>query len=350
LLVTDATGQVLSRYHAWDSNTDGVVTRGEWRGTVQEFRRLDANSDGVLTRTELGLEEGWQSPNDEQDAARTFATLDRNNNGRLTRGEFRGTRAEFNQIDRNRDNQISRAEFMNANASYGDDTVTDFTALDYDRTGFVERDEWRGTRAQFNRLDLNRDGRLTRGELARADVDLTRVEGFRVLDTNNNGVVTIGEWRSGYGNFNDYDVNRDRVITPAEFERMTGDDFPVSRGVVEDTLIVDSRQPWTDTAIYVTEGDVVTYRGEGTIQMSTNANDRATPAGSVTGRTARNAPLNSQPAGGLIYRIGNGGAQFLGATGTFTAPASGPLYFGVNDDHFADNNGTYRVWVSVTQR
>ncbi len=112
-------------------------------------------------------------------------------------------------------------------------------------------------------------------------------------------------------------------------------------------IIVDSRQEWTDTGMFVNAGDLVTFRAQGTILMTTGADDRATPAGSLTGRTASNSPRPDQRAGTLLLRIGNA-MEAAGASGTFRARTSGRLYLGVNDDHFADNSGEYRVVLSIS--
>jgi hypothetical protein len=47
-------------------------------------------------------------------------------------------------------------------------------------------------------------------------------------------------------------------------------------------------------------------------------------------------------AGALIGRIGNG-APFAVGNQTITAPASGVLFLGVNDDQHADNKGNFQV-------
>ena len=83
--------------------------------------------------------------------------MDRNNNGRISRGEWNRDVATFQLVDRNNDNQISRPEFLNANvrnrAGSGD-----LDELDYNGNGRIELSEWNGTRAAFDRLDVNRDG------------------------------------------------------------------------------------------------------------------------------------------------------------------------------------------------
>ena len=91
-----------------------------------------------------------------------------------------------------------------------------------------------------------------------------------------------------------------------------------------------------------------TFRADGSSQLRTGTNDPATPAGSLTGRNANNSPRPDRPAGALLVRVGNT-IEAVGANGTFNARTSGRLYLGVNDDHFPDNSGEYRVFVSVSR-
>jgi hypothetical protein len=43
----------LIRFAEMDTNDDGVITRREWRGSAQSFWVHDWNGDGVLSREEL---------------------------------------------------------------------------------------------------------------------------------------------------------------------------------------------------------------------------------------------------------------------------------------------------------
>ena len=85
----------------------------------------------------------------------------------------------------------------------------------------------------------------------------------------------------------------------------------------------------------------------GRVQLSNDGNDVAGPAGALSGRRAAQAPLSNAPAGALIGRIGNAPAFAIGDQRSITAPASGPLFLGINDDHVADNSGHFGVMVDV---
>jgi hypothetical protein len=79
------------------------------------------------------------------------------------------------------------------------------------------------------------------------------------------------------------------------------------------------------------------------VQLSGDANDVASPAGSKAGRKAPGAPLPTELAGALIARIGTGQPFALGNLQTSRMPASGQLFLGVNDDGLDDNKGEFRV-------
>lgn len=121
-------------------------------------------------------------------------------------------------------------------------------------------------------------------------------------------------------------------------------------GSQQRTARVDAQQRWTDTGIVVRAGDTITLDADGSVQLSDDAGDTASPAGSVRNRRAPDAPVLNQLAGGLIAEIGNYGPIFVGGRRSFTAPVSGRLYLGVNDDHLGDNRGEFTVNVSVAGR
>jgi hypothetical protein len=58
---------------------------------------------------------------------------------------------------------------------------------------------------------------------------------------------------------------------------------------------------------------------------------------------AGNSPLRGVTGGILIGRVGNSQPFVIGAESDVTMPASGRLYFGVNDDDVRDNTGSFVI-------
>ena len=208
--------------------------------------------------------------------------------------------AVFTDLDRNRDGVLSRFEVVGG-VDTPNDTWDQFASLDYDRNGSLARDEWHWS---------SRVVQPPRHE-SRRQALAAGIRSRRWL-----------AWRRRHG----------------------GDSG------TSETVRVNSQQRWTDSGIVVRAGDTVTLDASGNIQMSDDAQDTANPTGSTTGRRAPDAPVLNQPAGGLIAQIDNYGPIFVGGRRSFTAPVSGRLYFGVNDDHLADNRGEFAVNVNVASR
>lgn len=106
---------------------------------------------------------------------------------------------------------------------------------------------------------------------------------------------------------------------------------------------VSPKQAWTSTGLTVRKGEVISFNTSGEVQLSGDASDVATSAGSKTGRLATGSQIPTALAGALIGRIGNGQPFAIGNQTTVTMPAAGQLFLGVNDDGFEDNRGEFRV-------
>lgn len=123
-----------------------------------------------------------------------------------------------------------------------------------------------------------------------------------------------------------------------------------STAVPEGSVRVPANQQWTATNMMIRRGDRVLFTPEGEIQLSGEADDKASANGSLKGRMAANAPMPAVLAGALIGRIGNG-APF--AIGNQSVPlpmtGEGPLWLGINDDSVGDNSGALVVRVIVTR-
>jgi Ca2+-binding EF-hand superfamily protein len=232
-----------------------------------------------------------------------------------------------------------------------------FRGMDRNNDGVISRNEWRGSRQSFQVHDWNNDGVLNGQEVDEAvarqgrtveDENFDRVDQFENLDVNNNNRIDAREWHSTVGAFNRLDANDDNVLSRAEFGATTVSDSPVATS--GSFIRVDGRQEWTDTGIDVRAGDTITFDPQGTVRISNNRNDIAGAGGTLSGRRDANAPLPNQVAGALIARIGNSVPLFIGNRRSVRAPFSGRIFLGVNDDNLSDNSGDFQVTVNVDPR
>jgi Ca2+-binding EF-hand superfamily protein len=209
-----------------DRNADGVIDRAEWQGSERSFEVHDWNRDGVLSGDEVrsGSRRGQPSWPDEPDetasaafsdwTAQRFDNLDHNRDGRLTRDEWHFDRELFRRVDLDDDGSLSRNEFLGLDRD--DDRDDRFADLDRNRDGRVSGQEWHADPEVFGRLDRDRDGFLTRGELTGPDdapADL-----FGSLDVNRDGRISANEWHWSRASFDTRDRNRDGSLSRDELQ------------------------------------------------------------------------------------------------------------------------------------
>jgi Ca2+-binding EF-hand superfamily protein len=235
LVLAVAGGQIAAaqrggamRFQGMDRDNDGRISRAEWNGSDESFKVHDWNGDGVLSGEEVrpgarrverqDRERDFDTPDGEHQfddwTVRGFNGIDHNRDNRVTADEWHFDRESFRRADHNRDGVISRSEFLSEDAEQDDDREDRFAYLDVNRDNRISRDEWHGTRANFDMLDDNRDGVLTRAEVLGAEPppDL-----FTSVDINRNGTIARDEWHWSPGSFDRLDKNRDGRLTPEEF-------------------------------------------------------------------------------------------------------------------------------------
>jgi hypothetical protein len=348
------------RFSGMDQNGDRMIQREEWQGSNRAFSIQDWNGDGILSGQEVRVgaqrDTNWETADHEPARAErnlswtatAFTNLDHNRDGRLTTAEWHYDLETFNRVDRNRNKSLSRTEFLGENQEDGRDI--NFDDLDANNNGRVERAEWYFSNEAFMSMDRNRDGTLSRFEVVGGqNTNGDTYDQFASLDFDRNGTLARNEWHWSAASFAQRDTDRNGVLSKREFEAMggspTGNAAPATQ-----SIRVNSQQRWTDGVIDVRAGDVITFESSGSIVMSSNGADTAGPAGSTSGRRAPDAPILHQLAGGLLARIGNYGPIWVGDRRTLTAPVSGRLYLGVNDDHLPDNRGEFTVAVGIQGR
>jgi hypothetical protein len=111
-------------------------------------------------------------------------------------------------------------------------------------------------------------------------------------------------------------------------------------------ITVQGNQPWTDTGITVRRGQRLSFTTTGQIDIGSGRSAGPDGTGPVEGVRTK-FPVAEMGTGGLIFRIGNSRAYPIGSnTQPIPMPAAGRLYLGVNDDHHADNAGSFSVVIN----
>jgi len=149
------------RFRGLDRNNDGIITRNEWRGDHGSFLNHDWNGDGVLSGGEVRPD--GRGPDDLVSGERLrgrFKDHDHNNDGVISRHEWHDDNAAFDSLDSSRDGVLNRDEF----AAHEDSHQTGFPELDQNHDGMIARSEWHGDTRLFERRDTDRDGMLSRAE------------------------------------------------------------------------------------------------------------------------------------------------------------------------------------------
>jgi len=181
-----------------------------------------------------------------------------------------------------------------------------FRGMDRNNDGVITRTEWRGSRRSFEVHDWNGDGVLSGAEVdagagragrTAADEDFDRGEQFEFLDVNGNGRIEPREWHGSVAAFHQLDVNNDNWLSRAEF---TGSGLGRVAPTTGARIIVDARERWVDTGLVVERGDLVLFEAGGTVRLSDDQNDVAGPAGAFSGRRASLDGSPREPPGSAL--------------------------------------------------
>jgi Ca2+-binding EF-hand superfamily protein len=211
------------RFEEMDRNRNRVIERGEWSGSPGSFAGHDWNGDGELSNEELrrgarrtarpAAETDFDPAGPATWTVQAFREINRNNDSRITSNEWYYSPEYFRRADRNRDGSLSLAEFTGT--AMDDDRDDRFDDLDVNRNGRVERGEWHGSLDAFGWLDRNRDNVLSREEVV--GTESGGFDTFAGLDVDQSGTLSFDEWRWSRRSFDQSDTNRNGALTRQEF-------------------------------------------------------------------------------------------------------------------------------------
>jgi uncharacterized protein (DUF2249 family) len=165
-----------------DTNGDGAIDRSEAAAhprMAEQFDKLDANKDGRITadeRPQRGMRDGKGGPGGH------MAKIDTNGDGAIDRSEAAAhprMAEQFDKLDANKDGRITADERPQHGMRDG--------------KGGGMRDGKGGRGGQMLQLDTDKDGRFSRAELAGRE---RMLQNFSAIDANKDGFLTHEEMQA----------------------------------------------------------------------------------------------------------------------------------------------------------
>jgi len=158
-----------TRFHGLDRNNDGRISRSEWKGHSNAFSVHDSNRDGFLSGMEVS---SWSSHSNRAGMRYMFNDLDMNNNGVLSMSEYPGTRNQFRSVDSNNDGVLSRSEAVSHT------WVVSRNSMDRNNDRLFGGNEWNTGSRSFTNMDRDGNRMINNSDINYAD---GRRTGFRSL-------------------------------------------------------------------------------------------------------------------------------------------------------------------------
>jgi Ca2+-binding EF-hand superfamily protein len=244
-------GEGLRALIQLDANGDQAISRGEVPEAVRAsfdvlLKHGDTDENGQLALEEIRAlgermrDTGMGGAADPANMMRRFKAADQDGDGRLSRSEFPGMPEFFNRLDADKDGQLTVEEARSINGAQlprpsGPTEMLkgrQLAKMDLNGDGLIQREEFRGPAPLFDRLDVDRDGQISKKEGNSAAEGTSVVEppaspGPKVagprrlaaMDTDGDGIIKRAEFKGPPQLFNRLDANQDGLLEAQELER-----------------------------------------------------------------------------------------------------------------------------------
>ena len=175
-----------------DKDGDGKLSRDEWTGQAKFYDQIDANRDKRLTTQELTAHydslagsnggkktggKGTARKSKPKNPKELITIMDKDDDGKISRNEWTGQAKFYDQIDANQDAHLTLKELTahfaaiaksgggKKSGGKAKDPKEMIKKMDTDGDGLIAREEWKGQTVDYDKIDINRDARLSAAEL-----------------------------------------------------------------------------------------------------------------------------------------------------------------------------------------
>jgi Ca2+-binding EF-hand superfamily protein len=161
---TIASDKKVTFINNFDKDQDGKLSPEEYPGSDTSFKRMDKNQDGYLDNTEVQKGRSHARPEMQQRGSGYIKNFDKDQDGKLSPGEYPGSDTSFKRMDKNQDGYLDNTEVQKGRSharpemqQRGGGYIKNF---DKDQDGKLSPEEYPGSDTSFKRMDKNQDGYL----------------------------------------------------------------------------------------------------------------------------------------------------------------------------------------------
>ncbi|WP_169337232.1 EF-hand domain-containing protein [Psychromonas ossibalaenae] len=218
-----------------DSNDDGQLSRDDLQGRLlADFDKIDTDGSGMISQAEFeAFKSERKGKSGKHHKRQTFAQLDSNNDGQLSRDDVQGRLlANFDQIDTDGSGMISQAEFETFKSERKGKggkhhKRQTFAQLDSNNDGQLSKDDLQGRLlANFDQIDTDGSGMISQAEFEAFKSECKGKGGkhhkrqtFAQLDSNSDGQLSKDDLQGRLlADFDNIDTDGSGMISQAEFE------------------------------------------------------------------------------------------------------------------------------------
>ncbi len=156
--------KVLNRVHLWVAILGGIITVliGAYNFRNMFFSDKSAGKPAMEMSAESGpgpkgtTTLSTVSVQNESLSFETFLPMDQNGDGKILESEWRGTREDFYRLNLDGNNALTAQDFKGVR----------FEDMDRNADGEITRTEWRKVRSSFDLLDEDGDGKISADEFS----------------------------------------------------------------------------------------------------------------------------------------------------------------------------------------